>query len=102
VISSSRAIDEYWKYYILTLDFIYVDLHLSMNKGRVSHHAGSSVLMRYRDSLKMLEKMDKIKKNMGIAKLLSGESNRTEPKGRIEHRMKANCILFLESPTLFV
>lgn len=58
--------------------------------------------MRYRYSLKMLEKMDKIKKKMGIAKLLSGESDRTAPNGRIQSRMNANCTLFLESPTLFV
>jgi hypothetical protein len=58
--------------------------------------------MRYRDSLKMLEKMDKIRKNMGIAKPLTGESQRAGLNGRIQQRTKANCIFFLESPILFV
>jgi len=45
--------------------------------------------------------MDKIKKNMGIAKLLSGESGKSGFNARIQPRIEA-CIFFLESPTLLV
>jgi len=46
--------------------------------------------------------MDKIKKNMGIAKLLARKSQRTRFNARMQLRMKANCIFFLEFPTLLV
>lgn len=52
--------------------------------------------------MKILEKMDKIKKKMGIAKRLWKESQRPEFNGRIQHRMKANYINFIESPNLWV
>ena len=52
--------------------------------------------------MKILEKMDKIKKNMGIAKPLTEKSHRTEFNGRIQHRMEAYYIIFIESPTLLV
>jgi len=58
--------------------------------------------MRCRDSLKIRKKMDKIKKNMGIAKLLARKSQRTRFNARMQLRMKANCIFFLEFPTLLV
>lgn len=61
-----------------------------------------SVLIRCRDSLKIRKRMDKIKKNMGIAKLLRGESRKSGFNSRIQLRVKANCIFMLESPTLLV